>query len=216
MNMSDDISALAEALSKAQGQIDDASKSGVNTYYNSKYADLAAVRSAIREPLAVNDLSIVQLPKTVSGGVEVTTMLLHKSGQFISESLFMPLFPKVNKDGKISEVDAHAIGSGISYARRYGLMSILCIAADDDDGNAAVSRPPVSNINIDPIEPKIKAEALSKILKDAHQIAPQGSAAMRDWWGSLKQEERTAIPSPELKKLKAIAAEADKKGAINV
>ena len=213
MNMSDDISALAEALSKAQGAIDDASKGAVNSYYSSKYADLAAVRSVIREPLATNDLSIIQLPKTVQGGVEVTTMLIHKSGQYISESLFMPLFPKVNKDGKVSEVDAHAIGSGISYARRYGLMSILCLAADDDDGNAAVDSvrrtAPASVTKT----VTVKTDDADKLLAEATEIAKSGSEAMRTWWSNLKAEKRSLLSSDDLKVLKASAAAADKSGA---
>ncbi len=74
MKMSENISQLATALSKAQGEIDDATKKGVNPAFRSKYADLAAVRGVIREPLAVNDLSIVQFPRTIQGGVEVETM----------------------------------------------------------------------------------------------------------------------------------------------
>jgi len=58
MKMSDSIAQLAEALSKAQGQIDDASKGSKNPFFNSKYADLAAVRAVIREPLAVNDIAV--------------------------------------------------------------------------------------------------------------------------------------------------------------
>jgi hypothetical protein len=208
MNMSDDISALAEALSKAQGAIDDASKGSINPHFKSKYADLAAVRSVIREPLAVNDLSIVQLPKTVQGGVEVTTMLLHKSGQYISESLFMP-------SGK---PDAHGFGSAISYARRYSLMSILCLAADDDDGNGAVERPP-QQFNIDPNKVKVTLPAsdfaidvleTSKLLAEAQEIAKKGSAAMRDWWSGLKADQRNLLSSDQLKKLKAAAAAVDK------
>lgn len=222
MNMSDDISALAAALSKAQGAIDDASKGAINTFYRSKYADLAAVRAVIREPLAANDLSVVQLPKTVSGGVEVTTMLLHSSGQFISESLFMPLFPKVGKDGTVTEVDAHAIGSGISYARRYGLMSLLCLAADDDDGNAAIARPPqqfdvmpkasVGTKTIDENGIEAKTLATAKMLAEAEEIAKKGSAAMRDWWSGLKADQRNLLSSDQLKKLKAAATAADKGG----
>lgn len=204
MNMSDDISALAAALSKAQGAIDDASKGSLNPHFRSKYADLAAVRSVIREPLAVNDLSIVQLPKTVQGGVEVTTMLLHKSGQWISSVLFMP-------SGKM---DAHGLGSAISYARRYSIMSILSLAAEDDDGNAAVERVPQqftvksNEIKIDPAN----NEGADKLLAEAQEIAKQGSVAMRDWWSGLKADQRNLLSSDQLKKLKAAATAADKGG----
>lgn len=212
MNMSDDISALAAALSKAQGAIDDASKGSLNPHFRSKYADLAAVRSVIREPLAVNDLSIVQLPKTVQGGVEVTTMLLHKSGQWISSVLFMP-------SGKM---DAHGLGSAISYARRYSIMSILSLAAEDDDGNAAVERVsqqfdvmPKSSVGTKTIEEdgiEAKTLATAKMLAEAEEIAKKGSAAMRDWWSGLKADQRNLLSSDQLKKLKAAATAADKGG----
>ena len=212
MNMSDDISALAAALSKAQGAIDDASKGSLNPHFRSKYADLAAVRSVIREPLAVNDLSIVQLPKTVQGGVEVTTMLLHKSGQWISSVLFMP-------SGKM---DAHGLGSAISYARRYSIMSILSLAAEDDDGNAAVERVsqqfdvmPKSSVGTRTIDEnglEEKTLATAKMLAEAEEIAKKGSAAMRDWWSGLKADQRNLLSSDQLKKLKAAATAADKGG----
>jgi hypothetical protein len=132
MRMSDTITEIAAALAKAQGAMDDATKSETNPHFRSKYADLAAVREVIREPLAVNDLSIIQAPRSREGEVEVETMILHKSGEFIAETLSVPLTKR----------DAQGIGSAISYARRYGLMSLLGLAAADDDGNEAVRRQP--------------------------------------------------------------------------
>jgi len=129
MQMSDTIAALATALAAAQGEIEDATKAGINPHFKSRYADLAAVRAVIRAPLAKHGLSIIQLPRAQNGVVEVDTMLIHKSGEHISETLRMP----------VAQMNAHGIGSAITYARRYGLMSILCLAADDDDGNAAVA-----------------------------------------------------------------------------
>jgi len=61
--------------------------------------------------MAKNGLSLVQLPKTVDGGVSLETLLLHSSGQFIKSSLFMPA----------AKADAHGIGSAITYARRYSI-----------------------------------------------------------------------------------------------
>jgi hypothetical protein len=58
----------------------------------------------IREPLAVNDLAIMQFPRTRQGFVEVETMLIHKTGEFVSETLELP----------VSKFDAHGIGSGIT------------------------------------------------------------------------------------------------------
>jgi hypothetical protein len=132
MNMSDTISELATALAKAQGQIESASKDKSNPAFKSKYADINALRDVIRQPLADNDLSIVQLPRMNGSYVEVETMLLHKSGEFIAETLRMPLGEKMN---------AHGVGSALTYCRRYSLSSMLNLAAEDDDGNLAVDVP---------------------------------------------------------------------------
>ena len=129
MNMSDTISELATALAKAQGQIESASKDKSNPAFKSKYADINSLRDVIRQPLADNDLSIVQLPRMNGHYVEVETMLLHKSGEFIAETLRMPLGEKMN---------AHGVGSALTYCRRYSLSSMLNLAAEDDDGNLAV------------------------------------------------------------------------------
>lgn len=124
---------LAEALCKAQGQMEGAAKDSVNPHFKNKYADLAAVWDAIRKPLAANGLSIVQFPRTVQGGVEIETTLLHTSGEFLRDALWMPC----------SKNDAQGIGSAITYGRRYALMAVCGIApVEDDDGNAAVATTP--------------------------------------------------------------------------
>jgi len=134
MNMSETIGELATALAKAQGQIEAASKDKANPAFRSKYADINALRDVIRQPLADNDLSVVQLPR-MNGSyfVEVETMLIHKSGEFISETLRMPLGEKFN---------AHGVGSALTYCRRYSLSAMLNLAAEDDDGNAAADVQP--------------------------------------------------------------------------
>ena len=129
MNMSDTISELATALAKAQGQIESASKDKANGAFNNapKYADINALRDVIRKPLADNDLSIVQLARMNGTYAEVETMLLHKSGEFIAETLRMP----------IEKMTSHGAGSALTYCRRYSLSAMLNLAAEDDDGNAA-------------------------------------------------------------------------------
>lgn len=194
MRTSDSIAQIAEALAKAQGAIDDASKNGINPHFRSKYADLAAVRSVIREPLAVNDIAIVQMPRTIENMVEVETMLVHKSGEFISESLRLP----------VGKWDAHGIGSGITYARRYGLMALLGIATDDDDGNAAVEKMPVK------MAPQMNVMPL---YNEATQAAAQGSDALSKFWKSLEEDQRNAFPPEKRKELKQMATKADEKEA---
>jgi len=56
---------------------------------------------------------------------------MHASGEWLEQEFLIPL-------GKL---DAHGAGSAITYARRYALQSIAGIPAEDDDGNAASTKP---------------------------------------------------------------------------
>jgi hypothetical protein len=191
MKMSETIADLATALSKAQGQIEAATKGSVNPAFRSKYADINALRDAIREPLAVNDLSLLQFPRTLEGRVEVETMILHKSGEYMSETLSMP----------VSKQDAHGIGSALTYARRYGMSAMLNLAADDDDGNGAVEKAPAK---VDPAA--VKALALR-----AKNEAEKGMDALSAFWKGLNETDRKLLTPDLLKDLKEIATAIDKK-----
>ncbi len=133
MNKSESISDLAAALSKAQGQIKGAVKDSANPFFKSKYADLSSVWEACRDALSSNELSIVQSPETAQNGITIETMLCHSSGQWITSSYVMP----------VSKVDAQAVGSAITYARRYALAAMVGVAPEDDDGNSAAKAPPI-------------------------------------------------------------------------
>lgn len=158
MNKSESIVNIALALNKFQAVIEGAKKSTDNKFYNTKYADLAEVWKTIREPLTANGLSVVQLPcqaydvryseKSTSDitrengtaeknftekekvvlHISVETVLLHESGEWISSVMPVPI---VNHNPQ-------AIGSAITYARRYGLTAILGIHQEDDDANEDV------------------------------------------------------------------------------
>jgi hypothetical protein len=203
MRQSETIAELATALAKAQGQIEDATKDGINPAFRSKYADLAAVRAVIREPLAVNDLSIMQFPRTRQNVVEVETMLVHKSGEFVSETLEIP----------VAKFDAHGIGSGITYGRRYGLMSVLCLAAVDDDGNAAVEKAPTAAKPAAPKDEPAKSamskDDVSKLAKQLTEIAGQGAEALTAKWRSMTGDQRRVFDPEAIRELKEIAAKAD-------
>lgn len=132
MNKSETINELATALSKAQGQIKGAAKDASNPFFKSKYADLSSVWEACREQLSSNGLSVIQLPETSDSGIIIETMLCHSSGQWVSSSYTMP----------VSKLDAQAVGSAITYARRYALAAMVGVAPEDDDGNDAAKNPP--------------------------------------------------------------------------
>lgn len=131
MNRSESIAKIAAALVKAQSIMGNAIKDAKNPFFKSSYANLNAVREAVLPAMNANGISVLQPTIQIDGKSFVETVLLHDSGEFIS-SLTEVIVSKAN--------DAQQQGSGISYARRYGLQSLANIGSDDDDGEAAVGR----------------------------------------------------------------------------
>lgn len=154
IQQSESINELAGALSKAQSFIKGAVKDTSNPFFKSRYADLASVWEACREPLTTQGLSVVQMPATEFLGtpevyefqaksgetrigvkvaciVSVRTRLLHSSGQWLEETASCML----------ATGDPQAVGSAITYLRRYALQSVAGVAPEDDDGEEAMGRP---------------------------------------------------------------------------
>lgn len=124
MRSSESIKEIASALCKAQAVIEGAIKDKMNPAFRAAYADLGACWDACRDPLSTNGLSIIQLPKADDGAVILETILMHTSGEYISEELRIPVVKR----------DAQGYGSALTYARRYALCSFVGIAPEDDDG----------------------------------------------------------------------------------
>ena len=128
MNKTDSIAELAKALAKAQGEIENASKNAANPHFKSKYADLAEVLNTVRPVFSSHGLSVLQMPSFDGGIASVETMLMHTSGEWISNTCSAP----------VSKNDAQGVGSAITYLRRYSLAAFAGIAQEDDDANGDV------------------------------------------------------------------------------
>ena len=132
--MSQNIGKIAIALSKVQGTVGLIPKSKTATVpmksggqFKYSYADLANIWEAIRKSLMENEIAVTQLFSMQENRGYMTTILMHSSGEWIKSVL------EIGSHEKIQE-----LGSEITYLRRYGLSSILGIAADEDeDGQAA-------------------------------------------------------------------------------
>lgn len=124
------IKELAAALAKAEREIKAAVKDSANPYFKSRYADLASVWEACREPLTKHGLAVCQWPSADGPRVTVVTLLTHDSGEWVRASLTMTA----------KEDSPQAIGSVITYARRYALAAAVGVAPDDDDAEAAEGR----------------------------------------------------------------------------
>lgn len=120
---------IAKALAAAQANMGKALKDTSNPHFKSKYADLASVTDACMPALNANGIAVIQPLRETDLGRYVVTIFLHESG----ESLECPVPIILGKN------DMQGLGSAITYARRYGLMSLAGIAPEDDDGNGAAA-----------------------------------------------------------------------------
>lgn len=127
---SEKLDLLASALSKAQAEMPAVPMNAVNPFLKNKYADLAEMIKVASPILAKNGLSISQQPVSVEGQIGVTTTLLHASGQWIEDTISLPLGDEKGKSL------AQVAGSIITYLRRYSYGAIVGLATDEDtDGN---------------------------------------------------------------------------------
>jgi hypothetical protein len=219
MITSPQIDQLATALAKAQGAMTGATKASDNPFFRSRYADLASVWDACRGPLTDHGLSITQFPQTAYTGtpelyewtsrsgekrtgvrcfctVAVLTRLTHGSGQFMEDTVSTML----------PTADPQAVGSAITYLRRYALQAIAGVAPEDDDAEAT-QRGPVATAKG---PASIAAPAgYGGWLDSLHAAAMLGTPTLERAWLDATTEHRqymwTTAPA-KWTELKAIAA----------
>jgi hypothetical protein len=154
MEKSSEIKNLAIALCKFQGAVETIRKNETNPFFKSKYASLSDILNVIRQPLADNGLSFVQFPK---GKYNLETMLLHTSGEWLSESYEM----------EPSKHDPQGAGSVITYQRRYALGAILGLNIDvDDDANSASEKEEISVSQLGYAEELVRKSTLDEDKKE--------------------------------------------------
>lgn len=173
MKTSEQINELARALANFQAEVKDPTKDKDNPFFKSKYVALDGVLQAVRPVLSKNGLSVMQLPNSDTDKVSVITLLMHDSGQFIeSEPFTVPLVKK----------DAQAVGSALTYARRYSLSAILGIAWDEDDDAESIAEGTVTaNLLHEVVElAKVKGLDNSKVSNYIKATFNKSSAKLLD------------------------------------
>lgn len=126
------------ALAAAQSEMGPLIKGSVNPHFRSKYADLADLASAVREPLTRNGMAFFHhIVLSDSGRDVMRTVLVHGETE-TSIECDVPLF--------FAKSDMQAMKSATTYAKRIGLESVTGIAPEDDDGNAAAKAAPRGDV----------------------------------------------------------------------
>jgi len=129
MEKSDSIVKLATALVQFSGKMTKVGKDAVNPHFKNKYASLSNIIEGTQGALSECGLAVIQMPAREN---ELTTILLHESGEYISETYTM----------KPVRNDPQGLGSAITYQRRYALGAILNLNIDEDDDGNNGSKPP--------------------------------------------------------------------------
>jgi hypothetical protein len=131
---SESIAAIATALAKAQIELSNPEKAMVGTVYNNRsdspqsfrYASLSSGLDIVRKTLGGQQIAVAQTTDIdrANGMVNLTTVLLHTSGEWISSD-----WPVC----RTSEISApRRMGAALTYARRYALFTMVGIAGESD------------------------------------------------------------------------------------
>lgn len=116
-----------KAIADLQNDITKITKNTDNPYYKSKYSDLSAIYEEIKPKIKEHGFLLLQ---RVVGNVLKTELIHIESGKKVESEM----------DLLTAKPDMQQLGSAITYARRYSILSILNIETEDDDGNVAAGK----------------------------------------------------------------------------
>ena len=131
---------IQKKLLEFRGLVHAVQKTANNPFFNSSYADINTVISTITPALDELGLVFTQCPDIKDGGsVLITTISIADDPKEFIESTVQLLLPTE---------DMQKMGSAITYARRYALISMFGLATEDDDGNdASKGKTPTQKFN---------------------------------------------------------------------
>jgi hypothetical protein len=182
MKQSENISNLAKALVKAQSTMKaNVVANAENASYGSRYADLGQVIAVCRDALNKEGITVIQSPtaSAVLGVVNLTTRILHVSGEWLEDVFSSPL----------NQLDQQGQGSAISYMRRYALAAMMGLyTGDDDDAEGAkqegFQKPEAADVA--PAKPSGEPAAKPRSQKPAAADADVMKTRAAKWMGIIK------------------------------
>ena len=190
--------ALMTALAKAQQEFAPIVKNKKN-YNKGTYADLTAILEAVKPALLAHGIVILQSPVTryLENNlfvVDIVTTICHgESGETFEGVLSMP-----------AKNDAQAIGSAITYGRRYALVSMLSLSTeDDDDGEEAIK----------PAQPRQQPQRQAPTQRQPEPPATNGNGNGRKPPTEAPADDVPMVSQVQLKRLNALGTQLYGNGA---
>jgi ERF superfamily len=179
---SESVAAIATALAKAQTELSNPEKAMVGTVYNNRsdspqsfrYASLSSGLDIVRKTLGGQQIAIAQTTDIdrANGTVNLTTILLHTSGEWISSD-----WPVC----QLSETSTpRRMGAALTYARRYALFTMVGIAGEDDlDAPDVINDQPKGGVEPAPVRASPLRTENSGIPLVKEKLGADESAAIR-------------------------------------
>jgi len=133
-------------LLECKKQIGIVAKNAKNPHFKNTYADINALISAVEPILLENGLVLLQ---PIFEGKQYTEIHDVDTGEEVSS------FLELN-----TTLPSQAMGSQITYFRRYTLQSLLSLQADDDDANSASQVTQTQKVNL--VKPNFTSEQFQR------------------------------------------------------
>ena len=191
-------------LADAQAEFLPVRKNCTNPAFHSHYADLGSILSSVRAALNRHGFALSWKIETTPEHVSAAVVLYHKSGEVIEGGAVV--LPYYSAKG----IPAQAIGSALTYARRYAISAFLGISTDDDDDGNGAGQP---EANSEPAAQTVTPEEIDRLDK----IARQGVKAYGEAWKAISNAEKKELQRSgwhdELKRRASAADEANRETA---
>jgi hypothetical protein len=193
---SETIGTIAAALAKAQAQLVNPEKSLVGTIRSDgrggaersfRYAPLSSGLDIVRKTLSQHEIATVQITSIdeSAGIVQLSTVLAHASGEWIASDWPVCAIAET--------ATPHRMGAALTYARRYGLFTLVGIAGEDDLDAPDLIAPTTPAPKTEPGKtkdrlnggPNYQSQGQSrsgqqKVVNSARTLEPKASEVLRD------------------------------------
>jgi hypothetical protein len=118
------------AFAIAQANMEAAIKSAKNPFLGNNYASLDKIQEKVFPAFHAEGFAVVQEGGADEFGEYIDTKMVHQTGNFFNCKVYL----------QYKKSDMQSLGGAITYARRYGLLSVTGLPTEDDDGNTAITK----------------------------------------------------------------------------
>ena len=127
-----------QGMADAQSEMLPVVRDAKNSHLGNKYAKLETIDAAMRPIYTRHGFSVRfgSAPAPTEGYIRITCTVAHAGGYFEENYLDAPIANLGSQGGRTATTGVQAVGSAVTYLRRYllGMVFNIVLADEDDDG----------------------------------------------------------------------------------